>query len=174
MFKSLYIIAIVSLLGLSGIADDLRTSVSLHRHLEKRKRQRQRGPAPFTPRDEIRFEEDDVYVLGYSITLHKRLEGSNGWIHDVTYGPPEKCYIHSVSDIPALLMRDHGEGSVALLPFQIGAMYREWGNQSHTLLAIGTLDNLLATGRRLRVDGFPGGGRTAHSPGSHRSRRNRT
>ena len=73
-------------------------------------------------------------------------------IHDVTYGPPEKCYIHSVSDIPALLHRSTGKGSVALLPFQIGAMYREWGNPGHPMLAVGTLDNLLKTDRRLRVD----------------------
>ena len=64
-------------------------------------------------------------------------------IHDVTYGPPEKCYIHGVSDIPAMLLRPFGEGAAALLPFQIGAMYREWGNHGHAMLAVGTLDNLL-------------------------------
>ena len=46
-------------------------------------------------------------------------------IHEVTYGPPEKCYIHSVSDIPAMLLRPFGEGTAALLPIQIGAMYGE-------------------------------------------------
>lgn len=73
-------------------------------------------------------------------------------IHDVMYGPPEKCYYHSVSDIPALLLRYHGDGKAALLPFQIGAMYREWGNPGHPMVAVGTLDNLLETGRRLRVE----------------------
>ena len=78
-------------------------------------------------------------------------------IHDVTYGPPEKCYIHSVSDIPAMLVRGHnngayGNGAAAMLPFQIGAMYREWGNQGHSMVAIGTLQNVLKTDRRLEVD----------------------
>jgi hypothetical protein len=76
-------------------------------------------------------------------------------IHDVTYGPPEKCYIHSVSDIPALWIRKHGKGMAAIIPFLVGDMYHEWANQSHTLLAVGTLDNLLETGRRLRVETSP-------------------
>jgi len=76
-------------------------------------------------------------------------------IHDVTYGPPEKCYIHSVSDIPALWTRKHGQGMAAILPFAVGDMYHEWANQSHTLLAVGTLDNILKTGRRLRVQTSP-------------------
>lgn len=76
-------------------------------------------------------------------------------IHDVMYGPPEKCYYNSVSDIPALLVRGHGEGVAACMPFRIGEMYREWGNQGHSMLAVGTLDNLLETGRRLKIDCSP-------------------
>jgi hypothetical protein len=34
-------------------------------------------------------------------------------------------------------------------------MYGEWGNQSHSLLAVGTLDNVLGTGRRLAVEASP-------------------
>jgi len=76
-------------------------------------------------------------------------------IHDVMYGPPEKCYYRSVSDIPALLVRKHGDGMAASFPFQIGAMYREWGNLGHPMLAVGTLDNLLQTGRRLKIESSP-------------------
>jgi hypothetical protein len=71
------------------------------------------------------------------------------------YGPPEKCYYKSVSDIPALLVREHGRGIAACLPFRIGAMYREWGNPGHPMLALGTLDNLLETGRRLKIEISP-------------------
>ena len=76
-------------------------------------------------------------------------------IHDVMYGPPEKCYYKSVSDIPALLVRKYGDGMAASLPFQIGAMYREWGNLGHPMLAIGTLDNLLKAECRLKVQSSP-------------------
>ena len=76
-------------------------------------------------------------------------------IHDVMYGPPEKCYYRSVSDIPALLVREYGNGIAASFPFQIGAMYREWGNLGHPMLAVGTLDNLLNTGRRLKIESSP-------------------
>ncbi len=73
-------------------------------------------------------------------------------IHDVMYGPPEKCYYHGVSDIPGLLLNRYGDGKAAIFPFRIGAMYREWGNRGHALLVSGTLDNLLETGRRLHVN----------------------
>ncbi|MHC4558691.1 MAG: beta-galactosidase trimerization domain-containing protein [Planctomycetota bacterium] len=76
-------------------------------------------------------------------------------IHDVMYGPPEKCYYRSVSDIPALLVRKYGEGMAASFPFQIGAMYREWGNLGHPMLAVGTIDNVLQTGRRLKIESSP-------------------
>lgn len=76
-------------------------------------------------------------------------------VHDVTYGPPEKCYIHSISDIPALWSRKHGQGKAAIIPYQIGDMYIEWVNQSHPLLAVGTLDNVLETDRRLHVETSP-------------------
>ena len=76
-------------------------------------------------------------------------------IHDVMYGPPEKCYYKSVSEIPALLVRKHGDGMTASFPFRIGAMYREWGNLGHPMLAVGTLDNLLKTGRRLKIESSP-------------------
>ncbi len=76
-------------------------------------------------------------------------------IHDVMYGPPEKCYIKSESDIPALFVNNYGTGKVACFPWQIGAMYREWGNLGHPMLAMGVLDNLLETGRRLTVEGSP-------------------
>jgi len=76
-------------------------------------------------------------------------------IHDVMYGPPEKCYYKSVSDISALLVREYGNGITASFPFQIGAMYREWGNLGHSMLTVGTLDNLLKTGRRLKIESSP-------------------
>ena len=76
-------------------------------------------------------------------------------VHDVMYGPPEKCYYKSVSDIPALLVHKYVEGMAASFPFQIGAMYRQWGNMGHSMLAVGTLDNLLQTRRRLKIETSP-------------------
>ena len=73
-------------------------------------------------------------------------------IYDVMYGPPEKCYIVSESEIPAFIIRKHGEGLAACFPFQIGKMYREWGNQGHAMLATGVIKNVLASNLRLEVD----------------------
>ena len=76
-------------------------------------------------------------------------------IHDVMYGPPEKCYYHGVSEIPALLVRKHGDGMAAVLPFQIGTFYREWGNQGHRYVAQGVIDSVLGVDRRLKVKTSP-------------------
>jgi hypothetical protein len=54
-----------------------------------------------------------------------------------------------------LLVREYGDGMAASFPFQIGAMYREWGNLGHPMLAVGTLDNLLEAGRRLKIESSP-------------------
>jgi hypothetical protein len=43
----------------------------------------------------------------------------------------------------------------ASFPFRIGAMYREWGNLGHPMLAVGILDNLLQAGRRLKIKSSP-------------------
>ena len=76
-------------------------------------------------------------------------------IHDVMYGPPEKCYIVSESEIPAFVIRKHGKGLAACFPFRIGEMYREWGNQGHAMLARGVIKNVLTPRLRLDVDGSP-------------------
>ncbi|TWU32472.1 alpha-amylase family protein [Novipirellula artificiosorum] len=76
-------------------------------------------------------------------------------VHDVTYGPPEKCYIHSISDIPGMWYRKHGQGAALVLPYEIGRMYAEWGSQTHALLAVGSIDQLLKTPRRASVETSP-------------------
>ncbi|MCF7972960.1 MAG: hypothetical protein K9N55_04010, partial [Phycisphaerae bacterium] len=90
----------------------------------------------------------DFYEYGIASDVDPMLR----LIYDVMYGPPEKCYIKSESDIPALLVHKQGGGVVAAFPWQIGAMYREWGNHGHRMLAVGALDNLLDTNRRLKVE----------------------
>ena len=104
------------------------------------------------------LKDYDLSHLRGEFYQYAELDGSESLlklVHDVTYGPPEKCYIHSISDIPGMWIRNHGKGRAAILPFQVGAMYREWANQSHPLLAIGTLDNLLNADRRLMVETSP-------------------
>ncbi|OHB75810.1 MAG: hypothetical protein A2Z25_18130 [Planctomycetes bacterium RBG_16_55_9] len=115
------------------------------------------------PEDKAELETDglkdfDLVHLRGDFHEYEPVNGASGMlrlIHDVMYGPPEKCYYRSVSDIPALLVRKDGDGMAASLPFQIGAMYREWGNLGHPMLAVGALDNVLQTGRRLKIKSSP-------------------
>jgi hypothetical protein len=104
------------------------------------------------------LKDYDISHLRGEFYEYEAIAGNTSYlklIHDVTYGPPEKCYIHSISDISGMWSRQHGKGMAAVLPFAVGQMYGEWANESHPLLAVGTLDNILKTDRRLRVETSP-------------------
>lgn len=72
-------------------------------------------------------------------------------IPQAMYGPPEKCYYTSVSDVPGLHLRRHGKGAVAWFPWRPGAHYLKQGHAGHAALAVAALERLLGTPRRLRT-----------------------
>jgi hypothetical protein len=43
------------------------------------------------------------------------------------YGPPERCYGHTVGDDPAMATAPHGDGAVTMVPWTIGRTFREVG-----------------------------------------------
>ena len=127
-------------------------------HLKKTWPQRHSMYLRITPDDKAALKVDGLkdfdltHLRGEFYEYETSGETHLKLIHDVMYGPPEKCYYKGVSDIPGLLLNTYGKGKAALLPFELGRMYREWGNQSHALVAMGTLDHLLQTERRLAVE----------------------
>ena len=56
------------------------------------------------------------------------------------------------TQIPAVLMRDHGTGRMAYLPWDLGALYDRLAIPSHASLLTDLLDQLLPSGRQLKTD----------------------
>jgi len=56
------------------------------------------------------------------------------------------------TQIPALLVRDHGAGRIAYLPWDLGALYDRMAIPSHANLLTDLVDHLLPVGRQLLSD----------------------
>jgi hypothetical protein len=72
------------------------------------------------------------------------------------FGPPEKVH-GDMRDtaIPGLVLRDHGRGKVAWLPWDLGRLYYRHSQPSHAGLMHDLIDLLLPAGRQVRTDAHP-------------------
>jgi hypothetical protein len=80
-------------------------------------------------------------------------EGLLRFIPPAMFGPPEKCYYTSVSDLPGLYARPTDRGGVAWIPWRVGTEFEARGHAGHAALVMGVLNELLKLPRRARVDG---------------------
>lgn len=72
------------------------------------------------------------------------------------FGPPEKVFIDKVeTDRPGLLLTDYGQGRLAYVPWEVGALYHRHSNDSHRGFLVDLVDHLLPAGRQLRTDAHP-------------------
>lgn len=113
------------------------------------------------PEDKTRLQQpvlaklDLVPLNGqlWTATMAAGGEGLLRFIPPAMFGPPEKCYYTSVSEIPCLYARPADRGAVAWLPWRAGTEFEASGHAGHAALVMGTLDELLKLPRRVRVDG---------------------
>ena len=66
-----------------------------------------------------------------------------GFIPPHMFGPPEKCYYKDETSIPGLLLSQFGDGSVVVIPWQIGRHYERMANHAHCLIFAAALRDLL-------------------------------
>lgn len=111
--------------GVSGIADSVRASLSLHRHKEVRERTRQSGPPPFTPRDELRIEKDVTESYGATLVFDKGLDGISDERHELTYGMD--VYLDHVNSRRNDITRSTGTVTPNIGAFADGAMFVSFG-----------------------------------------------
>jgi hypothetical protein len=72
------------------------------------------------------------------------------------FGPPEKVHVDMKDTaIPGLILKDHGRGKVAWLPWDLGQLYYRYSQSSHAGLMHDLIDLLLPAGRQLRTDAHP-------------------
>ena len=72
------------------------------------------------------------------------------------YGPPELVHVDwKDTDAPGLIVRDVGKGTVAWLPWNIGALYYNHSSEAHAGLLRDLCDRLLPHGRQLKTNAHP-------------------
>jgi len=72
------------------------------------------------------------------------------------YGPPEKVHIDwKETTKPGLILKDHGKGRIAFLPWDIGGLYYRHSSPGHAGILADLIDHLLPKGRQLRTNAHP-------------------
>jgi hypothetical protein len=72
------------------------------------------------------------------------------------FGPPEKVWVDKVeTDVPGLVIADHGRGRMAYVPWDVGALYYRHSSPGHSGLMADLVDHLLPEGRQLKTNAHP-------------------
>jgi Hypothetical glycosyl hydrolase 6 len=72
------------------------------------------------------------------------------------FGPPEKVWVDKKeTDMRGLLLIDYGQGRVAYVPWDVGALYYRHSSEAHAGLVIDLVDHLLPQGRQLKTEAHP-------------------
>jgi hypothetical protein len=72
------------------------------------------------------------------------------------FGPPEKVWSDKIeTTVPGLVFVDHGSGSAAYIPWDVGGLYYRHSSEAHRGLLADVIDRLLPRGRQLRTDAHP-------------------
>ena len=72
------------------------------------------------------------------------------------FGPPEKVWGDKVeTKVPGLVVREHGQGKAAYIPWDIGSLYYRHSSAGHAGLIADVIDALLTGGRQLQTDAHP-------------------
>ena len=72
------------------------------------------------------------------------------------FGPPEKVWSDKVeTTVPGLVFVNHGSGSAAYIPWDVGGLYYRHSSEAHRGLLADVIDRLLPGGRQLRTNAHP-------------------
>jgi hypothetical protein len=114
--------------------------------------------AYFRIRDKSLFpslKSTDVTFL-YGDYLQVDAKGPLTLIPPSMYGPPELVHVDwKDTDAPGLIIKEFGKGTVAWLPWNLGALYYMHSSEAHAGLIRDLVDRLLPDGRQLRTSAHP-------------------
>jgi hypothetical protein len=71
------------------------------------------------------------------------------------YGPPEKCYYTEITDHPGIILGHAGQGSCAVLPWQIGRQYGRFPTHAIAGLFQALLKGVLELPRTIHIEAPP-------------------
>lgn len=100
----------------------------------------------------------DLVFLDGTFRIYRTEDDVQGWLRFIPgdmFGPPEKCYYRTVSDHPALLLREYDTGQAACFTLEIGRHYHQQAHTGHAALVVGAIDQLLEADRRVKVEAPP-------------------
>jgi hypothetical protein len=114
--------------------------------------------AYFRVRDKAMFpslNSTDVMFM-YGDYLEVEAKGPLTFIPPSMYGPPELVHVDwKDTDAPGLIVKQFGKGTVAWLPWNLGALYYMHSSEAHRRLVRDLIDRLLPQGRQLTTNAHP-------------------
>lgn len=114
--------------------------------------------AYFRIRDKSMFPsmKDIDVTLMYGDYLQVEGKGPITFIPPSMYGPPELVHVDwKDTDAPGLIVKQIGRGTVAWLPWNLGALYYMHSSEAHARLIRDLIDRLLPNGRQLVTNAHP-------------------
>jgi Hypothetical glycosyl hydrolase 6 len=95
-------------------------------------------------------------VFMYGDYLEVNASGPITFIPPSMYGPPELVHVDwKDTASPGLILKDHGKGKIAWLPWNLGALYYLHSSEAHARLMRDLIDHMLPAGRQLRTNAHP-------------------
>lgn len=78
---------------------------------------------------EYRFTRSVIPVYGsYArFVWRTKVDKHGSYLPQAPFGPPEKCYGHSGTELPGAVVRHVGKGRVVMFPWSVGRTYHEFG-----------------------------------------------
>jgi hypothetical protein len=114
--------------------------------------------AYFRIRDKKMFpsmKDTDVTMM-YGDYLQVDAKGPITFIPPSMYGPPELVHVDwKDTDAPGLVIKQFGRGTVAWMPWNLGALYYMHSSEAHARLIHDLIDRLLPNGRQLVTNAHP-------------------
>jgi hypothetical protein len=114
--------------------------------------------AYFRIRDKNMFpsmKDIDVTMM-YGDYLQVDAKGPITFIPPSMYGPPELVHVDwKDTDAPGLIIKRFGRGTVAWMPWNLGALYYMHSTEAHSRLIHDLIDRLLPGGRQLITNAHP-------------------
>jgi hypothetical protein len=94
--------------------------------------------------DQHRYASPVVPIFGTASTMAWKPDATRvgAVLPQAPYGPPEKCYGHTVGPDPAMAALRYGDGEVTMVPWTIGRTYREVGTTEVRGVLLAAVDRL--------------------------------
>ena len=101
------------------------------------------------------FEKLSLSYFNSDFLQCKLKDGATGhlkFIPQAMYGPPERCYYDTVTEVPGLITNNYGKGKTVFIPWLIGELYDRKGHHSHDMIFMASVLNLLDSQLELKTD----------------------